>query len=335
VTDERPGPAPDGIVVVDKPAGWTSHDVVARLRRLAHTRRVGHAGTLDPMATGVLVVGIGRATRLLGHLALTEKEYEATIRLGVATTTDDADGEVTAVRPVAVSPEALAAAVADLTGEIDQVPSAYSAVKVNGVRAYTRARAGEAVELASRRVTVSRFAVLSRRPGDPVSGGPADGGAADGGPAGGSPPDGCRGASTATEDLDVLVRCSSGTYIRALARDLGAALGCGAHLRALRRTRVGPFDLTAASTLDELARTFTVVPLADAVARSFPRRDVDVEATRAVGFGRPLAVAGMAGPHGVFGADGTLLALFEESGGKDRPLVVFAPAVGEAHGAVG
>ncbi len=291
--------APDGIVVVDKPGGWTSHDVVARLRRLAHTRRVGHAGTLDPMATGVLVVGIGRATRLLGHLALTEKDYEATIRLGVATTTDDADGEVTAQRSVAVEPAALEAAIGDLTGEIDQIPSSFSAVKVDGVRSYVRARAGEAVELAPRRVTVSRFEILDRRPGD----------------------------DPATEDLDVAVTCSSGTYIRALARDLGAALGCGAHLRALRRTRVGPFDLTMAGTLDELEKDLTVLALADAVARSFPRRDVDVDETRAVGFGRPLPSAGRRGPHGVFGADGTLLALFEESGGKDRPLVVFAPAM--------
>ncbi|MGF7238640.1 MAG: tRNA pseudouridine(55) synthase TruB [Frankia sp.] len=309
-----PRPVPDGIVVVDKPGGWTSHDVVARLRRLARTRRVGHAGTLDPMATGVLVVGIGRATRLLGHLALTEKDYAATIRLGVATTTDDADGEVTARRPVTVDPAALAAAVGNLTGEIDQIPSSFSAVKVGGVRSYVRARAGEAVELAPRRVTVSRFEVLGRRPAErPATEGPATEGPAIERPA--------------TEDLDVVVTCSSGTYIRALARDLGAALGCGAHLRALRRTRVGPFDLTTASTLDDLEKNFAVLALADAVARSFPRRDVDADETRAVRFGRPLPAAGLRGPHGVFGDDGTLLALFEESGGKDRPLVVFAPSM--------
>ena len=150
----RGGPTPDGLVIVDKPSDWTSHDVVARIRRLARTRKVGHAGTLDPMATGVLVVGIGRATRLLGHLSLADKSYDATVRLGVTTTTDDAQGEVLVQRPVDVSDEQVAAALVPLTGEILQVPSAVSAIKVDGKRAYARVRAGEQVELAARPVTV-------------------------------------------------------------------------------------------------------------------------------------------------------------------------------------
>lgn len=286
------GPVTCGLLVVDKPAGWTSHDVVGRLRRLAGTRRVGHAGTLDPMATGVLVVGVGRATRLLGHLAPATKTYDATIRLGVTTTTDDADGEVVASAPVAVGDAALRATMAALTGEIEQVPSAVSAVKVGGVRAYARVRAGERVELAPRRVTVDRFDLRERR-GD---------------------------------RLDVTVGCSSGTYVRALARDLGAALGCGAHVTALRRTRVGPFTLAQARTLDELAASFTVVPLADALAAAFPRRDVDDAATRTLRHGGRLPAVGLAGPYGVFGPDGRALALVEERGGAARPLVVLAPA---------
>ncbi|CAI7980343.1 tRNA pseudouridine synthase B [Frankia sp. Hr75.2] len=291
---ERPA-AVDGLVVVDKPAGWTSHDVVARSRRLLGTRRIGHAGTLDPMATGVLVLGVGRGTRLLGRLALTAKVYEATIRLGRTTTTDDAEGDPVADRPVDVGAGPLAAAMAELTGEIDQVPSSVSAVKVAGVRAYDRVRAGEEVTLAPRRVTVSRFELLARR---------------------------------GETDLDVVVACSSGTYIRALARDLGAALGCGAHLTALRRTEVGPFGLAEAVTLDALAEAANaaVVPLGAAVAATFPRRDVDGEQARDVAYGRRLPMLGSPGPYGVFGPDGALLALFEERDGTARPIVVFAPA---------
>ncbi|OHV44163.1 tRNA pseudouridine(55) synthase TruB [Parafrankia colletiae] len=286
--------AVDGLVVVDKPAGWTSHDVVARSRRLLRTRRVGHAGTLDPMATGVLVLGVGRGTRLLGRLALTTKVYEATIRLGRTTTTDDAEGELIEDRPVEVDAAGLAAGMAALTGEIDQVPSSVSAVKVNGVRAYARVRAGEEVTLAARRVTVSRFDLLARR----------------------------------DSDLDVVVACSSGTYIRALARDLGAALGCGGHLTALRRREVGPFGLAAAVTLDELAERgpAAVLPLGAAVATAFPRRDVGVTEARDVAHGRRLPPVGSSGPYGVFGPDGAVLALFEERDGTARPIVVFAPA---------
>jgi len=283
----------DGLVVVDKPASWTSHDVIARIRRLAGTRRVGHAGTLDPMATGVLVVGVGRATRLLGHLALADKEYDATIRLGVRTTTDDAEGEVLSrTSAEAVTTAAVESAIGSLTGAIEQVPARVSAVKVDGVRAYKRARAGEDVVLAPRRVHVSRFDLLARR-GD---------------------------------DLDVHVACSTGTYVRALARDLGAALGLGAHLTALRRTRLGTFGLDEASTLDALAEEFTVVPLAHAVARSFRRLDVDDETAQRIGHGQRADLSGLVGTVGVFAPDGEVVALVggDDNGGY-RSLVVFRP----------
>ena len=285
--------APDGLLVVDKPAGWTSHDVVARCRRLAGTRKVGHAGTLDPMATGVLVLGVGRATRLLGHLALTDKAYDATVRLGVTTVTDDAEGDVVEQRDASGVPDAaIARAMAALTGELSQVPSSVSAVKVDGVRSYARVRAGEQVELAARDVTVSRFALLERR-GD---------------------------------ELDVAVECTSGTYVRALARDLGAALGVGAHLTVLRRTRVGPFDLARARTLDQLAEHLQVLPLDAAVAAAFPRRDLDAEEAVALSYGKPLAPSGRPGTLGAFAPDGRCVALLQDRDGAARPTVVFAPA---------
>ena len=290
---ERLPPAPDGIVVVDKPAGWTSHDVVARMRRLARTRKVGHAGTLDPMATGVLLVGVGKATRLLGHLALTEKAYDGTIRLGVTTNTDDAEGEVLVTAPAThLTDDAIAAAVVPLTGPIQQVPPQVSAIKVDGQRAYKRARAGEDVAMVARPVTVHEFTVVQlRREGDVI-------------------------------DVDVRVCCSSGTYIRSLARDLGAALGVGGHLAALRRTAVGPYNIDLSHTLEQLAEDCTVVPLADVVATTFPRRDIDAADAERVSHGGRLTPFGSAGPVGVFGPDG-LLAIFEDRDGQARPLVVF------------
>jgi tRNA pseudouridine55 synthase len=288
--------AESGLVIVDKPAGWTSHDVVARVRRLAGTRRVGHAGTLDPMATGVLVLGVERATRLLGHLALTTKAYTATVRLGQATVTDDAEGEVVSSASAdGVTLEALAAAVADLTGPIAQVPSSVSAIKVDGKRSYARVRSGDQVELAARPVTVSVFDVLATRRTEP-----------------------------GLLDLDVEVECSSGTYVRALARDLGEVLGVGGHLTALRRTRVGPFALDAARTLEQLESRLEVVPLATAVATAFPVRAVDAETARVVAHGGRLPLAEEAGPTGVFGPAGEVLALMEPREGALRPLVVFA-----------
>ncbi|MDU3567912.1 MAG: tRNA pseudouridine(55) synthase TruB, partial [Cutibacterium avidum] len=208
---------PSGVLVVDKPAGVTSHQVVGRVRRLMGTRKVGHAGTLDPMATGVLVVGVNRATRLLGHLSLHDKDYTATMRLGVSTVTDDAEGDVTAITDASgIDDDAILAATARQTGEILQVPTAVSAIKINGQRAYAKVRAGEDVVLQPRAVTVSRFDITDIRRHDEVI------------------------------DVDVEVTCSSGTYVRALARDVGAGLGVGGHLTALRRTRIGPFDLNAA-----------------------------------------------------------------------------------------
>jgi tRNA pseudouridine55 synthase len=293
-----PPPGPGGLVIVDKPAGMTSHDVVSRLRRIAGTRRVGHAGTLDPMATGVLVLGVERATRLLGHLALTRKAYDATIRLGQATVTDDAEGDVVASADAReLDDAAVVAAIAPLTGDIEQVPSAVSAIKVDGRRAYARVRSGEEVELAARPVTVYRFDLLDRRPG------PGE-----------------------TVDLDVTVECSSGTYIRALARDLGAALGVGGHLTALRRTRVGPFDLGSARTLEALAEDPVVFPLSAAVATAFPRRDVTAEEAGRLSHGGRLGAGDIDGAYGVFGPDGEVVALMEDRGGEARSLVVFAPA---------
>ncbi|HEX4018870.1 MAG TPA: tRNA pseudouridine(55) synthase TruB [Frankiaceae bacterium] len=286
-------PVAGGLVIVDKPGGLTSHDVVARLRRIARTRRVGHAGTLDPAATGVLVCGVGRATRLLGHLLHAGKEYEATIQLGVRTSTDDAEGEVLEVRPAAgIADEVIATAIGRLTGDIDQVPSAVSAIKVGGVRAYARVRAGEDVQLAARPVTVERFHVLRRR----------------------------------DDALDVVVSCSSGTYIRALARDLGEVLGCGGHLTALRRTRVGSFTVAQAHTLEELGEQLTLLALGDAVAAMFTRREVDAAAADDIRHGRPLPPTGVGDPVGVFDSSGQVLALVQDTDGLAKPLVVLHPA---------
>ncbi|WUH90600.1 tRNA pseudouridine(55) synthase TruB [Streptomyces sp. NBC_00433] len=290
---------PSGLVVVDKPGGLTSHGVVSRMRRLAGTRRVGHAGTLDPMATGVLIIGVEKATRLLGHLALTEKEYAATIRLGQTTVTDDAEGDVTASAPpgavAAVTAEAVHAGIAALTGPIQQVPSKVSAIKVNGVRSYTRVREGEDFELPARPVTVSSFTVQDVRPTD--------------------------GAL----DLDVTVVCSSGTYIRALARDLGAGLGIGGHLTALRRTRVGPYGLAGARTLEQLEEDFAVLPIEDAAAAAFPRWDVDTDQAALLGHGVRIPAPEQLTPvpHAVFGPDGRLLALVEPHAGQVRIVAGF------------
>jgi tRNA pseudouridine55 synthase len=308
--------APDGLVVVDKPQGWTSHDVVGRMRRLAGTKKVGHAGTLDPMATGVLVVGVGRATRLLTYVVGAEKEYVTTVRLGVATTTEDAEGDVTATTGAAgVTAEAVRSAAASLTGDVLQVPSAVSAIKVDGERAYARVRAGEQVELAARPVTISAFEVTDVRPGPGVP-------AAEG--------------TLPTVDVDARVVCSSGTYVRALGRDLGAALGVGAHLVALRRTRVGGYDLAGARTLEELEAqadadgVLATLPLADAARATFPVRELDAADAAALGHGRALPPAGAPGVHAAIGPDGTLVALVEDAKGKGgllaRPAVVFAAA---------
>ncbi len=298
-------PAVEGILVVDKPGGWTSHDVVARIRKLAGTRRVGHAGTLDPMATGVLVVGIGRATRLLGHLSGHDKDYRATIRLGQATTTDDAEGA-----PVGGSP---AAELADgdidfeasrLTGRIWQRPSSVSAIKVEGRRAHARMRDGETLELPERPVTVTRFDILARR----------------------------RNRSHGWMDLDVRVECSAGTYVRALARDLGRALGVGGHLVALRRVRAGPFALGQARTLDELEQDLVVIDMATAAAAAFTPVTVTPADAGAIRHGRPIALRWDAGDEeespgvvALLDRSGDLLALAERGpGGATAYLAVLA-----------
>ncbi len=292
----------DGLVLVDKPVGWTSHDVVARVRRLTGTRKVGHAGTLDPMATGVLVVGVNRATRLLTYLVGADKTYTATVRLGVTTVTDDAEGEPTSVSDAAgVDETAVRTGVRALTGPIEQVPSSVSAIKVDGKRSYARVRAGEDVALAARPVTVHRFEVLGLRPGT------HDG--------------------TAVVDVEVEVECSSGTYVRALARDLGAGLGVGGHLTALRRTRVGPYGIERARTLDQLEERFDLLPSAEAARAAFPVRELSADEATALSFGKRLTPSGLGeGPVAAIAPDGTLVALVGDRGSSARPLLVLAPA---------
>lgn len=309
----------DGLVVVDKPAGWSSHDVVARSRRLYGTRKVGHAGTLDPMATGVLVLGVGRGTKLLTFLVGADKAYTATIRLGQATITDDAEGEVTATSAVAgIDRAAIEAAITRLTGDIQQVPSSVSAIKVKGERSYARVRAGEEVDLPVRPVSVSRFDLLDVRSGT-VEG-----------------PEGSDGPVDVL-DLDVEVEVSSGTYVRALARDLGADLGSHGHLTALRRTRVGGLTLEHAHTLDALSALhdegtepaqMPMTPLADAARAALTHRELTDEEARALGYGQriPSAQPGRTEPVGAFAPDGSLVAVLDESRATARTHVVFAPA---------
>ncbi|RLP11188.1 tRNA pseudouridine(55) synthase TruB [Propionibacterium australiense] len=295
---------PSGLVVIDKPAGLTSHQVVGRCRRLFSTRRVGHAGTLDPMATGVLLIGVNKATRLLGHLALNDKSYTATIRLGQATVTDDAEGETTGTADASwLGDAAIEEAVAALRGPIMQVPSAVSAIKVDGRRSYARVRGGEQVELAPRPVTVSEFTVLGRRD-----------------------PDGL-------VDLDVVVSCSSGTYVRALARDLGAALGVGGHLTALRRTRIGGYRIEDAHVLPDPAEPGAAAPplmsMAEAARLSFPVRGIDEGQRAAVSHGGFLPFAVPADPTGLIDPDGELVALYRPDGpDRSRPVAVLIDAGG-------
>jgi tRNA pseudouridine55 synthase len=300
--------AESGLVIVDKSGGMTSHDVVARIRRLAGTRRVGHAGTLDPMATGVLVIGVEKATRLLGYLTLTEKEYDGTIRLGQSTVTDDAEGEVLPpaegldADAAALSEAELRSALGAFLGEINQVPPRISAVKVDGERAYRLTRSGAAPELTARPVTITRLDLLAIRVAGPR-----------------------------LLDMDVSVTCSSGTYIRAIARDLGAALGTGGHLTALRRTRVGPYGIARARTLAQLADNYEFTPLAEAAAAAFGCVHLNAEEARLVSHGGRLpAAAGESevaspAPVAAFDPDGNLTALLVREGDEMRPLAVFVP----------
>jgi tRNA pseudouridine55 synthase len=287
-----------GVALLDKPAGLTSHQVVARIRRIVGTRKVGHAGTLDPLATGVLVVGINRATRLLGHLSLSDKSYAATIRLGISTVSDDADGEVTETRGApAVSSEHLAAVLTSFRGDIEQVPASVSAIKVDGVRSHARVRAGQPVTMAARPVRIERLDLLARRDlvldGLPVL------------------------------DLDVLVECSSGTYVRALARDLGTTLATGGHLTALRRLRVGPFDIAEAQTLDQAEQDLTLIGLGPVARRCFATVTVDDDQASAVRVGRRLTGLRLpADPTALLTDDDELLALYRPDGDGARAVAV-------------
>lgn len=276
-----------GILLVDKPGGVTSHDVVARARRALRTRKIGHAGTLDPMATGLLVLGVEGATRLLTFIVGLDKTYEATIRLGVSTDTDDAEGEIVSTTDAAsLRADAILDAIQPLTGRIHQVPSTYSAIKVDGRRAYDLARAGEDVQLKAREVTVSRFEVLAQR------------------------------RDQATVDLDVVIDCSSGTYIRSLARDLGAALGVGGHLTVLRRTRIGPFAVEHAASIDALAETPLESP-AVVAATVLGRLDVTADEARDLRHGKRLAGAATrlpANPAAAIDQTGVLIGVVEKRG---------------------
>ena len=290
--------ATSGIVVVDKPAGMTSHDVVARLRRFFGTRKVGHAGTLDPMATGVLVAGIERGTKLLAHLVAEDKVYETTIRLGASTTTDDAEGAIVEKHDASgVTDEAIRAEVAKLTGTIMQVPSKVSAIKIDGRRAHELVRAGEEVDIPAREVTIHAFDLGEiRRNGEFV-------------------------------DVDARVHCSSGTYIRSLGRDLGAALGVGGHLIALRRARVGAFSLTDARTLEQLENSAELsLSLDDALIRVWPVLNVTADEYDALTMGKWLEPRGLKGVHAAVGPDGRAVALVKEKGKRLATVFVARPS---------
>ena len=305
-------PAPNGILLADKPQGITSHDVVARTRRALGTKKVGHAGTLDPMATGLLILGAGPSTRLLTHLVGLDKEYLATIRLGHATTTDDAEGEIVSEHAVdEVRAEAIRDGIAALTGDIMQRPSSVSAIKVDGRRAYDRVRAGEEIELAARKVTVSAFELLAGR------GAPFDSPAARSGGGGGV---------REGVELDVRVECSSGTYIRALARDLGERLGVGGHLTALRRTRIGPFRIEDALAVPAFGEPYAGEPLgAGAVAaRLFPTIRLDAEQAADLANGKRLQIGHPDAPTAAaLAPDGRLVGLVSVENGRTRVITNF------------
>lgn len=284
--------------MVDKPAGMTSHDVVARLRRIFGTRRVGHAGTLDPMATGVLVAGVERGTKFLAHLVATTKSYDATIRLGAATTTDDAEGEViSSGDATSISAEQVLAGMAELTGDIMQRPASVSAIKIGGRRAHELVRSGEDVEIPARPVTIMRFDAHAFRREGPFL------------------------------DVDVRVDCSSGTYIRSLARDLGDVLGVGGHLTALRRTSVGPFLLDDALTLDTLATSPQLsLTLDEALTRSYPVLELTTEEAAALAMGKWLEPRGLDGVHAAVAPDGRAIALVREKGTRLSTVFVARPS---------
>lgn len=277
---------------MDKPAGMTSHDVVSRVRREFGTRKVGHAGTLDPMATGVLILGIERGTKFLAHMVTATKAYNATISLGASTTTDDFEGEIISQTSAAhITDAEILSAIANLTGDIMQKPAKVSAIKIDGKRAYQRVRDGEDVDIPARPVTVSRFEVLESR--------------------------------NSPREVDVVVECSSGTYIRSLARDLGEALGVGGHLTALRRTEVGPFSLDDASPLDSMELSLN---LDEALVRCYPRLDVTAEESHKLAMGQWLEPRGVKGTYAAVGPDGRSIALVKEKGKRLSTVFVAHPS---------
>jgi tRNA pseudouridine55 synthase len=275
------------LLLIDKPSGVTSHDVVDVVRRGLGTRKVGHAGTLDPMATGLLLIGVGRATRLLRFLGALPKTYDGTMRLGIETTTLDADGDVVSETSVDVTAAQLADAMQALVGDSLQRPPAYSAVKVGGRKLYEAAREGERLEAEPRPVHVDAFDLVSYD----------------------------------APDATFRVTCSGGTYVRVLAADVGAALSCGAHLVALRRTAIGPYAVDDAVPPDGATEP---LPL-DAAVGHLPRLDLDAAEAVAASHGRPLGPAGLTGPYGVFGPDGRLIGVYEDDGPRARPQVILAP----------
>ena len=295
-----------GLVLIDKPSGWTSHDVVARLRKLAGTRRVGHAGTLDPMATGLLLIGVNSATKLLTFLVGENKTYEATIRLGAATITDDKESEFTTIATPdevrAIAADRLESALTALRGPIEQVPSSVSAIKVDGERAYAKVRSGDEVKLKARPVTIHRFEVV----GDPRI-------VVDG--------------DNTFFDFDAIVDCSSGTYIRALARDLGIALGVGGHLTALRRTKIGSYSIDQAQNLDGLtAETLSILPIEQAATQQFAVRELGEQEVIDLRHGKRLKVVAESEtePTAAIDSAGKLVAMLTKSGNAAKSLVVFA-----------
>lgn len=287
----------EGIVLVDKPAGPTSHDVVAKMRKLFNTRKVGHAGTLDPMATGMLVIGIGRATRLLGYFTAHDKEYLGTIRLGITTSTDDAQGElVNQASASHITESEILEVVRDFRGPIMQQPSAVSAIKIDGKRAYARVRDGEEIDIPSRSVIVHDLEII----------------------------DITKLPELQVIDVKVRVICSAGTYIRALARDIGSSLGVGGHLTELRRTRSGVFD--SMTSLESLQNQPEIMDLASALKIGFPHIVLSEEqASKAVNGVRLSAPTELASGHvGLISPEGKAIGLFDNSDSVLQPLVVFA-----------
>jgi tRNA pseudouridine55 synthase len=288
----------DGFLVVDKAPGMTSHDVVAIGRRALNTRKVGHAGTLDPMATGVLVLGFNNGTRLLQYITEGDKSYTGTIVLGASTTTDDHEGEVISTADASkVSPEDIKRVLATMVGEIMQRPTNVSAIKVDGKKAYDRARSGEEFELPSRKVTISQLDVLDIR------------------------------HKELTTEIDIAVTCSAGTYIRAIARDLGAELKVGGHLNALRRTRVAGFALDNSVAIDQLkSGDFTTLDLADVARATFSVRELELDEVNELSFGRPLSANASEDIFAALSPDNRLIALLKNSLDKAKPVAVFAAA---------